>query len=154
MAVDTLTTNPRRATLAVTAGAVIGALGVAVVVVLLATIATGVVSAADLIVAILIFIVALVGWSLGLFLFGLPLWWLFHRNGWRGRRVAMLLGALTTFVIVFLLEMFGGILAVTTGNTDAGNLMPLVWAGVMALLGAIVALVIWRIAYQPTEYRA
>ena len=151
MAVDTLTTNPRRATLAVTAGAVIGALGVAVVVVLLPTIATGVVSASDLIVAILIFIVALVGWSLGLFLFGLPLWWLFHRNGWRGRRVAMLLGALTTFVIVFLLEMFGGILAVTTGNTDAGNLMPLVWAGVMALLGAIVALVIWRIAYRPAE---
>ena len=148
MAVDTLTTNPRRATLAVTAGAVIGALGVAVVVVLLATIATGVVSASDLIVAILIFIVALVGWSLGLFLFGLPLWWLFHRNGWRGRRVAMLLGALTTFVIVFLLEMFG---AVTTGNTDAGNLMPLVWAGVMALLGAIVALVIWRIAYRPAD---
>jgi hypothetical protein len=138
----------------VTAGAVIGALGVVVVVLLLATIATGVVSASDLIVAILIFVVALVGWSLGLFLFGLPLWWLFHRNGWRGRRVAMLLGALTTFVIVFLLEMFGGILAVTTGNSDAGNLMPLVWAGVMALLGAIVALVIWRIAYRPTEYRA
>ena len=85
---DSLSTNPRRATLAVTAGAVIGALGVAIVVLLLATIATGVVSAADLIVAILIFLVALVGWSLGLFLFGLPLWWLFHRNGWRGRRVA------------------------------------------------------------------
>ena len=154
MSVDSLSTNPRRATLAVTAGAVIGALGVVVVVLLLATIATGVVSASDLIVAILIFIVALVGWSLGLLLFGLPLWWLFHRNGWRGRRVAMLLGALTTFVIVFLLEMFGGILAVTTGNSEAGNLMPLVWAGVMALLGAIVALVIWRIAYRPTEYRA
>jgi hypothetical protein len=154
MSLDSLSTNPRRATLAVTAGAVIGALGVVVVVLLLATIATGVVSASDLIVAILIFVVALVGWSLGLLLFGLPLWWLFHRNGWRGRRVAMLLGALTTFVIVFLLEMFGGILAVTTGNSDAGNLMPLVWAGVMALLGAIVALVIWRIAYRPTEYRA
>ena len=151
MSLDSLSTNPRRATLAVTAGAVIGALGVVVVVLLLATIATGVVSASDLIVAILIFIVALVGWSLGLLLFGLPLWWLFHRNGWRGRRVAMLLGALTTFVIVFLLEMFGGILAVTTGNNDAGNLMPLVWAGVMALLGAIVALVIWRIAYRPAE---
>ena len=154
MSMNSLSTNPRRATLAVTAGAVIGALGVAVVVLLLATIATGVVSASDLIASILIFIVALVGWSLGLFLFGLPLWWLFHRNGWRGRRVAMLLGALTTFIIVFLLEMFGGILAVTTGNSDAGNLMPLVWAGVMALLGAIVALVIWRIAYRPTEYRA
>jgi hypothetical protein len=154
MSEDGLSTNPRRATLAVTAGAAIGALGVAIVVLLLAPIATGVVSASDLIVAILIFIVALVGWSLGLFLFGLPLWWLFHRNGWRGRRVAMLLGALTTFVIVFLLEMFGGVLAVTTGNSDAGNLMPLVWAGVMALLGAIVALVIWRIAYRPTEGRA
>jgi hypothetical protein len=152
--VDTLTTNPRRATLAVTAGAVIGALGVAVVVLLLATIATGVVSAADLIVAILIFIVALVGWSLGLFLFGLPLWWLFHRNGWRGRRVAMLLGALTTFVIVLLLEMSGGILAVTTGNSDAGHLISLIWVAVMALLGAIVALVIWRIAYRPPEDRA
>ena len=151
MSVDNLSTNPRRATLAVTVGAVIGALGVAVVVLLLATIATGVVSAADLIVAILIFIVALVGWSLGLFLFGLPLWWLFHRNGWRGRRVAMLLGALTTFVIVLLLEMSGGILAVTTGNSDAGHLISLVWVGVMALLGAIVALVIWRIAYRQVE---
>ena len=151
MAVDTLTTNPRRATLAVTAGAVIGALGVAVVVLLLATIATGVVSASDLIVAVLIFIVALVGWSLGLFLFGLPLWWLFHRNGWRGRRVAMLLGALTTFVIVLLLEMSGGVFAVATGDSEAGHLQSLVWAGVMALLGAIVALVIWRIAYRPAE---
>jgi hypothetical protein len=151
VAVDTLTTNPRRATLAVTAGAVIGALGVAVVVLLLATIATGVVSGADLIIAILIFIVALTGWSLGLFLFGLPLWWLFHRNGWRGRRVAMLLGALTTFVIVLLLEMSGGILAVTTGNSDAGHLISLIWVAVMALLGAIVALVIWRIAYRPPE---
>jgi hypothetical protein len=154
MSLDSLDTNPRQATLAVTAGAVIGALGVAVVVLLLATIATGVVSAADLIVAILIFIVALTGWSLGLFLFGLPLWWLFHRNGWRGRRVAMLLGALTTFVIVLLLEMSGGILAVTTGNSDAGHLVSLVWVAVMALLGAIVALVIWRIAYRPAANRA
>jgi hypothetical protein len=154
MSLDSLDTNPRRATLAVTAGAVIGALGVSVVVLLLATIATGVVSAADLIVAILIFIVALVGWSLGLFLFGLPLWWLFHRNGWRGRRVAMLLGAATTYVIVFLLEISGGIFAVATGDSDGGHLTSLVWAGVMALLGAIVALVIWRIAYRPVEQRA
>jgi hypothetical protein len=40
---------------------------------------------------------------------------------------------------------------VTTGNSDAGHLMPLVWSGVMALLGAIVALVIWRIAYRPAR---
>jgi hypothetical protein len=154
MGVDSLATNPRRATLAATAGAVVGALGVTIVVLLLATIATGVVSAGDLIVASLIFVVALTGWSLGLFLFGLPLWWLFHRNGWRGRRVAMLLGALTTFVIVLLLEMSGGILAVTTGSSDAGHLVSLVWVSVMALLGAIVALVIWRIAYRPVEDRA
>jgi hypothetical protein len=153
MSMDSLSTNPRRATLAVTVGAVIGALGVAVVVLLLATIATGVVSASDLIVAVLIFIVALVGWSLGLFLFGLPLWWLFHRNGWRGRRVAMLLGAATTYVIVFLLEISGGIFAVATGDSEAGHLQSLVWAGVMALLGAIVALVIWRIAYRPVDQR-
>ena len=154
MSLDSFSTNTRRATLALTAGAVIGALGVAVVVLLLATIATGVVSAADLIVAILIFIVALVGWSLGLFLFGLPLWWLFHRNGWRSRRVAMLLGALTTFVIILLLEMSGGVFAVATGDSEAGHLQSFVWAGVMALLGAIVALVIWRIAYRPAEDRA
>lgn len=150
MSADGLSTNPRRASLAAAAGAVIGALGVVAVVLVFAAIAGGV-SASDLVVSILIFLVALIGWSLGLFLFGLPLWWLFHRNGWRGRRVAMLLGALTTLVIVLLLEMSGGILAVTTGNNDAGRLMPLAWAGVMALLGAIVALVIWRIAYRPAE---
>ena len=153
MAVDTLTTNPRRATLAATAGAVVGALGVTIIVLLLATMATGIVSASDLIIAVLIFIVALVGWSLGLFLFGLPLWWLFHRNGWRGRRVAMLLGAATTYVIVFLLEISGGIFAVATGDSDGGHLTSLVWAGLMALLGAIVALVIWRVAYRQSEGR-
>jgi hypothetical protein len=153
MSVDCLTTNPRRATMAATAGAVVGALGVTIVVLLLATVATGVVSAADLTVAILIFIVALIGWSLGLFLFGLPLWWLFHRNGWRGRRVAMLLGAATTYVIVFLLEISGGIFAVATGDSDGGHLTSLVWAGLMALLGAIVALVIWRVAYRQSQSR-
>jgi hypothetical protein len=154
VAVDTLTTNPRRATLAATAGAIVGALGVTIVVLLLATVATGIVSASDLIVAILIFVVALTGWSLGLFLFGLPLWWLFHRNGWRGRRVAMLLGALTTFVIVLLLEMSGGILAVATGDGGGGHLISFVWIAVMAVLGALVALVIWRIAYRQVGDRA
>jgi hypothetical protein len=152
MSVDDLSTNPRRATLAAMAGAVVGALGVVAAVLLLAAMASGV-SVTDLVVSLLISVVALVGWSLGLFLFGLPLWWLFHRNGWRGRRVAMLLGAFTTLVIVLLLEMSGGILAVTTGNSDVGHLMPLVWAGVMALLGALVALVIWHIAYRPVSQR-
>jgi hypothetical protein len=153
MGVGGLSTNPRRASLAAAAGAVIGALGVVAVVLLFAAMAGGV-SASDLVVSVLIFVVALIGWSLGLFLFGLPLWWLFHRNGWRSRRVAMLLGALTTLVIVLLLEMSGGILAVTTGNSDAGNLVSFVWVAVMAVLGAIVALVIWRIAYRPAEDRA
>jgi hypothetical protein len=154
MSMDGLTTNPLRATLAATVGALIGALGVAIVVLLLATAGTGVLNLSDLIVSILIFLVALVGWSLGLFLFGLPLWWLFHRNGWRGWRVAMLLGAFTTFVIVLLLEMSGGIFAVATGNSDGGDLISFVWVAVMALLGAVVALVIWRIAYRPAEDRA
>ena len=154
MSVDNLTTDPRRATLAVIAGAIVGALGVAIVVLLLATAGTGTLNLSDLIVSILIFIVALTGWALGLFLFGLPLWWLFHRNGWRGWRVAMLLGAFTTFVIVVMLEATGGIFAVATGNSDGGDLTSFVWAGVMALLGAVVALVIWRIAYRPAEDRA
>jgi hypothetical protein len=150
MSVEGLSTNPRRATLAAAAGAVIGALGVVAVVLLFAAMASGV-SASDLVVSMLIFLVALVGWSLGLFLFGLPLWWLFHRNGWRSRRVAMLLGAFTTFVIVLLLERSGGILAVATGDNSGEQLISFVWIGVMAVLGAIVALVIWRIAYRPAE---
>ena len=150
MSVEGLSTNPRRATLAAAAGAVIGALGVVAVVLLFAAMASGV-SASDLVVSMLIFLVALVGWSLGLFLFGLPLWWLFHRNGWRSRRVAMLLGAFTTFVIVLLLERSGGILAVATGDNSGEDLISFVWIGVMAVLGAIVALVICRIAYRPDE---
>ena len=148
--VDSLSTDPRRATLAAIAGAVVGALGVVIVVLLFPALASGV-SASDLVVSILIFLVALVGWSLGLFLLGLPLWWLFHRNGWRGQRVAMLLGAFTTFIIVVLLETSGGVLAVTTGKSAAGQLMSLVWTCVMAVLGATVALVIWRIAYRPAR---
>ena len=150
MSVERLSTNPRRATLAAAAGAVIGALGVVAVVLLFAAMASGV-SASDLVVSMLIFLVALVGWSLGLFLLGLPLWWLFHRNGWRSRRVAMLLGAFTTFVIVLLLERSGGILAVATGDNSGEHLISFVWIGVMAVLGAIVALVIWRIAYRTAE---
>ena len=150
MTVERLSTNPRRATLAAAAGAVIGALGVVAVVLLFAAMASGV-RASDLVVSMLIFLVALVGWSLGLFLFGLPLWWLFHRNGWRSRRVAMLLGAFTTFVIVLLLERSGGILAVATGDNSGEHLISFVWIGVMAVLGAIVALVIWRIAYRTAE---
>jgi len=154
MSVDSFSTNPRRATLAVTIGAIIGALGVAVVVLLLATAGTEVLNLSDLIVSILIFIVALVGWSLGLFLFGLPLWWLFHRNGWRGRRVAMLLGAFITFVIVLLLERSGSILAVATGDSSGGDLISFVWIAVMAVLGAMVALVVWQIAYRRVEQPA
>jgi hypothetical protein len=150
MSAEGLSTNPRRATLAAAAGAVIGALGVVAVVLLFAAMASGV-RASDLVVSMLIFLVALVGWSLGLFLLGLPLWWLFHRNGWRSRRVAMLLGAFTTFVIVLLLERSGGILAVATGDNSGENLISFVWIGVMAVLGAIVALVIWRIAYRTVE---
>jgi hypothetical protein len=150
MVADTLETNPRRATLAAAAGAAIGAAGVVAVVLLFAAMAGGV-GASDLVVSLLIFVVALTGWSLGLFVFGLPLWWLFHRNGWRGRRVAMLLGAFTTFVIVLVLEMSGGIFAVATGDSDGGGLVSFVWAGVMAVLGAIVALVIWKIAYRPAR---
>jgi len=126
------------------------ALGVVAVVLVFAAMAGGI-SASDLVVSLLIFLVALVGWLLGLFLFGLPLWWLFHRNGWRGRRVAMLLGAFTTFVIVLLLERSGGILAVATGDNSGQHLISFVWIGVMSVLGAIVALVIWRVAYQPAE---
>jgi hypothetical protein len=150
MSVDSLSTNPRRATLAALAGAIVGALGVVVVVLSFAALAGGV-SASDLVVSILIFFVALVGWSLGLFLLGLPLWWLFHRNGWRGWRVAMLLGAFTTFVIVLLLERSGGMLAVTTGDSAGGDLISFVWVAVMAVLGAIVALVIWRVAYRRVD---
>jgi hypothetical protein len=66
----------------------------------------------------------------------------------------MLLGAFTTFIVVVLLETSGGILAVTTGDTAAGHLISFVWVAVMAILGALVALVIWRIAYRPEQQRA
>lgn len=149
MTVDDLSTNPRRATLAAAAGALVGALGVVGAVLAFAALGGGI-GASDLVVSILIFLVALVGWWLGLFLLGLPLWWLFHRNGWQGRRTAMLLGAFTTFVIVLLLERSGGVFAVATGETG-GGLISFVWIALMALLGAVVALVIWRIAYRPAE---
>lgn len=149
MSMDSLSTNPRRATLAVAAGAAVGALGVAIVILLPAALAGRITASSDLLFLILIFAIALVGWALGLFLIGLPLWWLCHRNGWRSRRAAALFGAGTTFVVVLLLQASDGMFAPTESN--GGNPMFVARAGVMALLGAIVALVIWRTAYRPAE---
>jgi hypothetical protein len=152
MSVDSFSTNPRRATQAVAVGALSGALGVTTVILLLAALDGGITSASDLLFSVLIFVVALIGWTLGLFLLGLPLWWFLHRNGWRGRRSAALLGAGTTFVVVLLLQVSDGMFAPTAGGS--GILMLFARAGFMALLGAIVALVIWRIAYRPADNRA
>lgn len=145
-------TNTKRASLALIAGAFAGAAGTIIM------IAAGLhfdriegFRSQDPQIFALAFVVALVVWAIGLVAFGLPLWWLFHRNGYRSRRAAGFLGAGTTAVVVFGLE-FPYITFVSPANR--ADLVDLAALGALAVVGGLVALLIWRIAYRPADERA
>ena len=52
----------------------------------------------------IVFVYALIGWTIGLVVIGLPLWWIFHKLGWRGWYVATGVGVGATCLAVFALE--------------------------------------------------
>ena len=81
---------------------------------------------------ILIFVVALFVWSPGLFTLGVAGWTLLHGGGWRGPGTAALFGAGLTPLIAR---------GLSNGPLESG----FVW---LALGGAVVGLVIWRVSYR------
>lgn len=104
------------------------------------------------------FLVALVLWALGLTVVGAPLWGLAERAGLRSLHHALAMGLAATFVAAALLMflMDSGMVSLSEGGRDLiqnGRRTPYgLWvlirdSGKFSLLGALVAAVIWRIAY-------
>jgi uncharacterized membrane protein YiaA len=109
-----------------------------------------------------LFAVSWLVFAAGLAVIGIPLWWICHRLGWRGARTALALGFLATFCVLLILNTAprphpGGMTysygdssgeIVTDGHlTSYGWYRKLYDATEMALIGAVVGAVIWRLAY-------
>jgi hypothetical protein len=93
------------------------------------------------------FLVLLAAWGAGLIVFGAPLWWLFHAKGWRSRRAACLLGAGTTFLVFLAFQLVLSRFYFSAFEMQSIDIF--VWPGVFAVAGALVAAVIWLVAYRP-----
>ena len=112
------------------------------------------------------FVIAFVVWAIGLVVVGLPLWWLLHKKGVRRWWVAALCGAVAAFVGSFALYLAltlpgGGSYSDSGGHTMIdGELTAYGWQSIVlgaaeiGVCGAIVAAVIWRIAYRRVDQPA
>jgi hypothetical protein len=116
--------------------------------------------------SIVVFTVAFVVWGIGLIVFGLPLWLLFHKLRLRHWLVAAVVGAAMTFIVSFgietrLFELIppptnstysesdsGGPTVVANRRTPHGWWVAARTALMLGAGGVVVALVIWRIAYR------
>ena len=150
-------TTPLRATNALFSGALVGGL---------------IVVAADIPVAsetywrtqIIIFVAAFVVWSFGLWILAAPVWYELDHRGYRSWPYAVALGAMLTFVVTFGCAVGPTyFFASHPGDWSRDNLdyivrdgrltaygfrSALVASGKIALAGAVVALVVWRVAYR------
>jgi hypothetical protein len=129
-----------RAALALTAGAIVGAL-----LTTLLLIAPGLVTefgvyrtnwSRILVSTLIISIASFAYFLIGLVLVGVPTWYLAHRLDRTGWSEAMIVGAILMFVVVMLLN---------AGPTDGLSLEASAW---MSAVGAVVGLVVWWIAYR------
>lgn len=139
------------------AGSVVGAVVVALAFNLPYLLETG---PGGMFMVLMTFIVALAVWAAGLGIIGAPLWGLAERAGLRSFHHAVALGLIVTFVAAVLLTFLidvgtglslgeGGQTLVRQGRRTPEGLWALVHdSGLFALLGALVAAVIWRIAYR------
>ena len=119
--------------------------------------------------SITVFTFAFVIWALGLTLFGLPLWWLFHKNRLRHWLMAAVVGAAITFLVGFAIETrffelipapanstysagdSGGPTVIDNRRTVHGWWVAFRTALMLSAGGILVALVIWRIAYRRVD---
>lgn len=93
-------------------------------------------------------------WLAGLLLLACPIWLVLHKRRFRGPLAAVLLGAVLCFLFFFgaMTNWFG--LSAPSGPTGAVALLDIDWqrgleaAKWMTPLGALVGLIIWRVAYR------
>ena len=110
--------------------------------------------------------IAFIVWIVGLALVGVPMWWLLHKKGLRSWWVAVLCGAIAAFVGDFALT-FALTLSMHSSFSDSGGstmidgeLTAYGWqtlvlgAVQIGVCGAIVAAVIWRVAYRRVDQPA
>ncbi|MBC6982620.1 hypothetical protein [Caulobacter sp. 17J80-11] len=130
----TYVTNPTRAGLGLTSGAVIGAASWALAFVM----STGDDVAVAAPIVLLVGPAALIVYVLGLGLLGGPVWLILHELGRRDPLSAVVLGGVLNALPI-------GLPSLINGTTDPDTY------GVVALaaaIGALVGLVIWRVAYR------
>jgi hypothetical protein len=167
-------TNPSRVILSLTAGAATGAIFIALSYLWGTAQSLGIryVLVYGLGWSIVVFMVAFVVWGIGLILFGLPLWLLFHKLRLRHWLVAAIVGAAMTFTVGFgietrLFELIppptnstysesdsGGPTVVANRRTPHGWRVAARTALTLGAVGVVVALVIWRIAYRRSAPQA
>lgn len=110
-----------------------------------------------------VFMTALIGWTIGICVFGGPVWIILHGAGWRQPWVVGSVAAIIPFIVTFALNtrLFAG---QTTGKETYFARGGLIWEdGVLtafgwwnafqgalffALYGFLVGLLIWRVAYR------
>jgi hypothetical protein len=84
----------------------------------------------------------------GLAAVGVPIWIVLHRRGYRGRLAATVTGFFAAGLTWLLLQTWNNIVRGTI--PEVGELWPvLISALPVAIIGAVVGFVVWRIAYRP-----
>lgn len=110
------------------------------------------------------FALAFIVWGVGLILVGVPIWWLLHKKGLRSWWMAVLLGAVAAAVCNFALNLAMTLPIENASLGDSGGqsmidgeLTAYGWwslvrgAAAIGVVGALVAAVIWRIAYRRVQ---
>jgi hypothetical protein len=133
------TTRPGRVVAALALGAACGAVLVSGSMILLSAF-TGE-TGYGLLMAAFAFPFALVGWTVGLVVVGTPIWWLLRRSNARPTRLAPLVGAGVT---ALLMGGWSATLNLISGDADLQDLLPILEFG---LFGWIVGWVVARVAY-------
>ena len=156
-----LQANCRRVAIALLSGVLVGAVIEVVEVIILAIIQyseTGI--ASPFFEFLGVGIIALAIWIIGLASVALLFWLPLHNFGYRSMGVAIALGAITTFGVIFGLTIVSSLspgFSYSEAGQDLiidGHMTAVGWrngffqAGFMALKGIVVAAVVWRVAYR------